>query len=175
MVKVGIVAASLDPITRGHTWLIRQGCRLVDELHVVIGVNPTKKYYFDADERHDITLEVLKAELTPEEHRKTSVVFLKDDLLINYAGNVKASHIIRGIRTTEDFNYEAQMQLVNKKINPDVETIFLIPPAHLTQVSSSTVKGLVGFNGWEKAVEDYIHPLLIDRFKAKLATRPRSA
>lgn len=171
MVKVGIVAGSLDPITRGHTWLIRQACALVDELHVVIGVNPTKKYHFDEDERYAITVDVLKEELTPEEHKRTSVVFLKDDLLINYAGNVGASHIIRGIRTTEDFNYEAQMQLVNKKINPNVETLYLIPPAHLTQVSSSTVRGLVGFKDWEKAVEDYIHPLLIERFREKLKTR----
>lgn len=175
MAKKGIVAASLDPITRGHSWLIDRALDLVDELWVVIGVNAAKKYDFSATERLDIATEVLRDSLSPENFKRLHIVFLENDLLINYASQIGVSHIIRGIRNTEDFNYEHQIQLVNKKINPNIETLYLIPPSNLTQVSSSTVKGLVGFNDWEKAVEDYVHPLVVERFRIRLQAQKQAA
>ena len=165
--KIGIVAGSFDPITDGHTWLIGQSARLMHKLYVVIGVNPAKKSMFTPAERQAIIEETLRAELAPEDFAKIRIKFLERSLLINFAIKKKAHYIFRGIRSTEDFNYEAQMLLVNRKLSPDVETMFMIPPRELTEVSSSTVKGLVGNDGWEAAVEGYVSAPVLAALRAK--------
>ena len=163
----GIVAGSFDPITNGHVWLIQQACTLLDKLYVVIGVNPSKKYYFSTEVRRQLVEETLAGSLTPEQYGKVEIVYLENDLLINFATQVGVQYIVRGIRDTADFAYESQLRLVNRKINPAIETLFLIPPVELTEVSSSTVKGLVGFNGWETVVAQYVSPVVMRAFGAK--------
>lgn len=171
--SIGVVAGSLDPITFGHEWLVREACSLVDKLYVVIGINAAKAKtrYFTPDESKALVESVLKARLPAEMYKKIEVVLMVNDLLINFASEVGAKYLFRGIRNTEDFNYEYQMQLVNRKINPHVHTVFLIPPPHLTEVSSSTVKGLVGFRGWEAIVSKYVHQDVLRALKAKVAAR----
>lgn len=172
MSKIGIVAGSFDPITLGHMWLIRKAAEVLGEdglLHIVVGVNPSKKYYFSTDERLAQINSVLFNTLPTSLYKMVKIAVIDNDLLINYARNVGASYIFRGIRNTEDFNYESQIQQVNRKINPNVETVFFIPPSAMTEVSSSTVKGLVGFNGWEQIVEQYVDPIIVDEFKKKLS------
>ena len=148
-------------------WLIKKAASLVDTLHVVVGVNPTKRYYFDANERARQVQTVLSAELSHDEFSRVTVVTY-NGLLISYAQTVDAHYIIRGIRDTNDFVYEHQIQLVNKKIAQDVDTVFLIPPVEFTEVSSSTVKGLVGFEGWKRITSEYVHPVVIQAFEQKL-------
>ena len=166
--KIGIVAGSFDPITNGHTWLIGQSAHLMHKLYVVIGVNPSKKSLFTPEERKSMIEETLRMELPPEDFAKIRTRFLEHELLINFAVAKKAHYIFRGIRTTEDFNYEAQMQLVNRKLCPTVETLFMIPPRELTEVSSSTVKGLLGFKGWETAACGYVSPSVLEALKSKI-------
>ena len=165
--KIGIVAGSFDPITNGHTWLISQSVKLMHKLYVVIGVNPAKKSLFTPEERKDMIERTLKAELAPEDFAKLRIRFLEKELLINFAIAKKAHYIFRGIRTTKDFNYEAQMQLVNRKLSLDVETMFMIPPRELTEVSSSTVKGLLGFKGWEEATRGYVSESVFEALLSK--------
>ncbi len=169
MHTIGVVAGSFDPITRGHEWLIGEAARLVDHLHVVIGVNPAKKYTFSDAERRAM-VETCVADLdvvgTP-----TDIHFLSNDLLIQFAVKAGATHLIRGIRDTSDFNYETQMALVNRKIAPAVRTVYMVPPPELSEVSSSTVRGLVGFNGWQDIVKGYVHPCVLAAFEHKLAQR----
>lgn len=167
----GIVAGSFDPITKGHVWLIQRAAEMVGEdgyLHVVMGVNPAKKYYFSAEQREKQIRKVLSDNLPASLYRCIVIESIGNELLINYAKSIGATHIFRGIRNTEDFNYEAQIQLVNRKICSKIETVFFIPPGELTAVSSSTVKGLVGFEGWENIVDDYINDSIKNDFKAKL-------
>lgn len=171
-IKTGIVAGSFDPITNGHTWLIRQSAQLMDKLYVVIGVNPSKKSLFTPEERQALLEETLRSELAPEIFAKISICFLAKELLINFARDHGAQYIFRGIRNTEDFNYEAQMQLVNLKICPDVETLFSIPPRELTEVSSSTVKSLLGFSGWEAVAAGYVSPCVLQALVAKQSAAP---
>jgi pantetheine-phosphate adenylyltransferase len=160
-----VVAGSFDPITLGHGHLIREAACMFDEMHVVVGVNPTKKYLFSAEERLTLVSDVVRS----MEIKDMPVHFhyLKDKLLIQLAGEVGATHLVRGIRSTEDFNYETSMALVNRKINPFIGTVYLVPPPELSEVSSSTVKGLVGFEGWESIVSQYVHPLVLDALKRK--------
>lgn len=166
--KIGIVAGSFDPITNGHTWLIGQSAGLMHKLYVVIGVNPAKKSLFTPEERKAMVESTLRAELPPEDFAKIRLKFIENELLINFAIAKKAHYIFRGIRNTEDFNYEAQMQLVNRKLSSDVETLFMIPPRELTEVSSSTVKGLLGFKGWEDAAKGYVSESVMQALREKI-------
>ena len=77
------------------------------------------------------------------------------------AAKVEATHLIRGIRNNEDFGYETQMALVNRKIAPGIKTVYMAPPPELSEVSSSTVRGLVGFTDWEHIVKGYVHPTVL--------------
>ena len=165
--KIGIVAGSFDPITNGHTWLISQAARIMNKVYVVIGVNPGKKSLFTPEERKLMIEQSLKVALPAEDFAKIRVRFIENELLINFAVEKKAYYIFRGIRNTEDFNYEAQMQLVNRKICPDVETFFLIGPREFTEVSSSMVKGLLGFKGWEAVAEGYVSKTVLEALKEK--------
>lgn len=163
--RVGIVAGSFDPVTNGHVWVVRQAVALMDRLHVVVGVNPAKKPLFSADERQELLERTLLEELGEETFSRVKIGRLENELLINYATSVGAGFIVRGIRNAEDFSYEAQLRMVNRKINPSVESVFLIPPVELSEVSSSTVKGLVGFSGWERVVGQYVSPVVLDALK----------
>lgn len=162
--RIGVVAGSFDPITKGHEWLITQAAGLCDELHVVIGTNPAKKYLFPDEERKRLVEAALRdLPGSPE----VSLHFLKNDLLIHLAQRAGATHLIRGIRNTEDFNYEVQMALVNRKICPNIQTVYLVPPPDLSEVSSSTVRGLVGFSGWEDIVAGYVSEDVLAAFRAR--------
>jgi pantetheine-phosphate adenylyltransferase len=169
MQTIGVVAGSFDPVTWGHGWLIEQGARLVDKLYVGVGVNVNKKYMFSEAERGEF-LEDLLPRLnlngTPVE-----IHFLKHDLLVHFAARHGCTHIIRGIRNAADFDYETQMALVNRRIVPDIQTVYMAPPAELSTVSSSTVKGLVGFQDWEVIVNSYVPLAVLEAFKRKVAER----
>lgn len=167
MHTVGVVAGSFDPITRGHEWLIAEAARLVDELYVVIGVNSAKKYTFSDSTRKQL-VEAAVADL-PLNGTPTEIHFLSNELLIQFAVKHQATHLIRGIRDTGDFNYEVQMASVNRKIAPEVQTIYMTPPPHLSEISSSTVKSLVGVEGWQDIVKGYAHPAVLAAFEKKLA------
>lgn len=161
--RIGMIAGSFDPITNGHQWLIQQALTIVDKLYVVVGNNPAKKYMFSGDVRQDLINLVIDEENTD----RLAITYLGDQLLINAAHDCGCNYLIRGIRNAADFEYEAQVQLINRKIRPNIETLFLIPPRELTEVSSSTVKGLVGFKGWEDIVSTYVHPAVLDALRAK--------
>ena len=169
METIGVVAGSFDPATRGHAWLIEEAARLVDKLYIVVGVNPAKKYWFDQNERVQF-LEALLADLdlkgTPIE-----IHFLHNDLLVQFAAKHHATHLIRGVRNLVDFGYETNMAGINRRIEPNIRTVYLSPPPEFTEVSSSTVKGLVGFTDWEHIIRDFVHPCVIKGFKRKLQER----
>lgn len=168
MNKIGIVAGSFDPITRGHTWLIKQAVELVDTLHVVIGINAGKKYMFTPAERAEQVETVLRSELCFDDYSKIYIDTLKNDLLIHFAEDIKAFHIFRGIRNVGDFEYESDIQEVNRRINHKIKHVYFIPPPDLGNVSSSTIKGLIGFYSWETVVSQFAHPSIVDCFRSKL-------
>lgn len=174
MNKIGAIAGSFDPITYGHTWLIQQSLEVVDKLYVIVGINAAKKHMFTPDERVLHVQEVID-DLFSEHSSRIVVTTVSKQLLINYVATLQEQTpdsdpplLIRGIRNAEDFNYEYQLQLINKKIQPHIDTAYFIPPSHMTEVSSSTVKSLVGYEGWESVVSNYIHPKTVELLKAKV-------
>ena len=162
MTTKAIYAASFDPVTNGHLWMIEQGARLFDELVVAIGTNPEKQYTFSTQER----LEFLRAATT--QHRNIVLDVFDNQFLVRYAQAIGVSYIIRGIRTEGDYEYERRMRYINSDLDPTITTLFFIPPREIAEVSSSTVKSLVGPQGWESVVSRYVpnvvYEALVERF-----------
>lgn len=165
---IGLVGGSFDPITLGHAYLIREAARLVDELHVVLGVNSAKRYYFTDEERQDLVTGVL-ADLALD--APTQVHLSTNSFLIDVATDIGVTHLIRGIRNPQDFTYETEMAQVNRDFNPAISTVYVFAPPELCKVSSSTVRGMVGFKHWEERVAGFVHPRVLEALAAKHAER----
>lgn len=154
--RIGIIAGSFDPVTNGHVWLIEQALGLVDRLHVVVATNPAKKHMFSAYQRW---LGVTNAiDILPYDLKRRIVISaLTDQLVVDFAVDVGATLIIRGIRDVTDFSYETNMMTINQALNPSIQTVFLIQPHG---VSSSMVRSLVGTIGWEERVKMFVCPMV---------------
>lgn len=138
--KIAIYPGSFDPITNGHLDLIKRGLQLFDQLVVAIADNPDKKPLFSAEARLEMVKTVVK-DLKPVK------VVLFTGLLANLAKELKASAIIRGVRAVSDFEFEFQLALMNRKLAPKTETVFLMPSEKYTYLSSNLIKDVARFNG----------------------------
>jgi pantetheine-phosphate adenylyltransferase len=148
--KSGVYAGSFDPLTVGHLWMIEQGVQLFDRLTVAVGVNPDKKYTFALKDRLGMLREATK------HFPNVSVASFSNRYLIRYAQHIGATHILRGIRTESDYEFERTMRNINGDLDAGVCTVFLMPPRGIAEVSSSMVKGLIGPVGWQKIVRKYV-------------------
>ena len=148
--RLAVYAGSFDPLTIGHLWMIEQGVSLFDRLVVAIGINPEKRYTFTLEDR----LEMLRKSL--KQFGNLSVTSFSNSYLIDYAQSVGATHILRGIRSESDYEYERTMRNINGDLDSAICTVFLMPPRDIAEVSSSMVKGLVGPKGWQKVVRKYV-------------------
>lgn len=156
--KKGVYAASFDPVTNGHLWVIEQAARLFDHLVVAIGVNPDKSYTFSMNDR----LDFLRG--TTEQFDNVTVMSYEHQFLVNYARSVDAEYIVRGIRTQADYEYERGMRYINSDLDSNITTIFLMPPREIAEISSSFVKGLVGPEGWRDVVKRYVPEAVYEKF-----------
>ena len=145
--NIAIYPGSFDPITNGHLDLINRSSKLFDKLIVAVSNKSiNKKYLFSSDER----MQLIKENTN---HLKNIKVTIFDDLLINYANKCNANIIIRGLRALSDFEYEFQMSLMNRKLDNNIQTIFLMPHEKYTYISSSIIKEVLSLNG---NVDDYV-------------------
>lgn len=151
MKKIAVYAGSFDPPTLGHLWMMQQGAALFDELVVVSAVNPDKKGFFPLDQRRT-ALKSLLADL-PANVRTCE---LQQGFLVEYARSIGATHLLRGIRNAVDFDYEKTIARVNAQMEPQLQTVFLTPPAELENVSSSLIRGFVGQPGWQRWVRPFV-------------------
>ncbi len=154
-----VYAGSFDPPTNGHVWMIDQGAHLFDELIIAVAKHPEKEYTFEIDERLG-WLEQIAAR-----HTNVKVASIQNEFLARYAKRVDANFVIRGIRHEADYQYERGMRYVNSDLNPDLTSIFLMPPRTLCELSSSFVKGMIGPEGWESVVERYVPESVFERLK----------
>ncbi len=135
-----VYPGSFDPLTNGHIDIIHRGSRLFDRIIVAVLINLEKAPLFTVPERVQIAKEVFR-------DRPNVEVDTFDGLLVEYARSKRASVIVRGLRAISDFEYEMQMALMNRRLNEEVETVFMMPGEPYTYVSSRLVKEVVALGG----------------------------
>ncbi|MBA2257454.1 MAG: pantetheine-phosphate adenylyltransferase [Acidobacteria bacterium] len=155
--NIAIYPGSFDPLTNGHVDIIQRGSRLFDRIVVGVLMNLEKSPLFTVPERVDIARSVFREWPNVE-------VDTFDGLLVDYARRKRASVIVRGLRAISDFEYEMQMALMNRRLNPDVETVFMMPAETYTYVSSRLVKEVVALGG---SVSGLVPRLVEERLRDK--------
>lgn len=163
--KKAIYAGSFDPLTNGHLWLIDKSANLFDKLIVAVGDHPNKEYTFNVDDR----IAMLKESLA--QYSNIEIDHFNGEFLVNYANNVDAKYIVRGIRNPNDYEFERTVRHINYDICPDIETMYFIPPRAFGEVSSSLVKGFVNSNGWEDVVKKYVPNVVFEKFLEKFSNK----
>lgn len=143
--------------------MISRGLELFDRLVVAIGQNPSKNYTFSTEER----LDLLRASI-PSCERLTITNF-DNRYLVDYAHEVGAEFILRGIRSSQDYEYERVMRHINGDMAPKINTVFLMPPRDIAELSSSMVMGLIGPDGWQDSVRRYVPTHVFGALTAKHA------
>ncbi|WP_373740975.1 pantetheine-phosphate adenylyltransferase [Neisseria sp.] len=145
-----VYAGSFDPPTNGHLWMIREAQAVFDELIVAIGINPDKRSSYSISERCDM----LKA--VTRDFPNVKITVFENRFLVQYARDIGARFIIRGIRTAADYEYERAMRYINSDLASEITTVFLMPPREIAEVSSTMVKGLIGPEGWRDMIRRYL-------------------
>jgi len=156
-----IYPGSFDPVTNGHLDIIQRGCKLFDEIIVAVLVNPGKEAFFTIEERCEILTEVLK-----EIDRRDCLVTVESfgGLMVQYAAERRANAIVRGIRAISDYEYELQMALMNRRLRPELETVFMMPAEEYSYVSSRLVKEVFQLGAH---ISDLVPPLVEKRMRKK--------
>jgi pantetheine-phosphate adenylyltransferase len=157
--RIAIYAGSFDPITRGHEDLMHRSLEFVDTLVVAVSVNSTKQPLFSIDER----VALIRAAVGDD---PCIDVRSFGGLLVDFAREVGASLLIRGLRAVSDFEYEYQMALMNRHLSPRLETVFMVPSLDTTYISASLVREVARYGG---DVNDLVHPKVADALRAKSA------
>ncbi|MBA2848114.1 pantetheine-phosphate adenylyltransferase [Thermosulfuriphilus ammonigenes] len=159
--RIAIYPGTFDPITNGHLDVIQRGVRLFDRLIVAIGLNPAKKPLFSLEERLDMIRETVAG------MERVEVDYFQG-LLVEYAQKRGACAVIRGLRAVSDFEYEFQIALMNRKLCPNLETVFLMPGAKWIFISSSIIKEVARFGGClEGLVPESVERRLKERFSSR--------
>ena len=153
-----VYAGSFDPLTNGHLDLIERGIKIFDELIVGVLRNPDKRPLFSLEER----MEMLQQVTSP---LGRVLVESFDGLLVNYAARRDVNVILRGIRAISDYEYELQMALMNRKLNPRVETVYMMPAETYSYISSRLVKEVHLLGG---DIKDLVPPIVVERLKTKV-------
>ena len=157
-----IYPGSFDPVTHGHLDIIERGCKLFDEIIIGILVNPEKQPFFSVEERQEMLNEVVH-DITQGGCKVRVDSF--SGLLVNYAVAQQADVIVRGIRAISDYEYELQMALMNRRLEPGIETVFMMPAETYSYVSSRLVKEVFHLGG---PVAGLVPPFIEKRMKEKL-------
>jgi len=161
MTRLAVYPGSFDPITRGHEDLIRRGLGIADRVVVAVATQSSKEPLFTLEERVRLVKTVLGRSRQLE-------VRTFHGLLVDFAREIGAQLIVRGLRYVSDFEYEYQMALMNRKLAPEIETLFLVPAFDLTYLSSSLVREVARFGG---EVGGLVHPAVLKALAAKFRRR----
>lgn len=161
--RIAIYAGSFDPITRGHEDLVSRSLEFVDKLVVAVATNVAKQPLFTAAER----VELIRAAVN---NNSRVEVRQFSGLLVDFAREVNAKVLIRGLRAVSDFEYEYQMALMNRHLSPRLETVFMVPSLDTTYISASLVREVARFGG---EITDLVHPAVAGALREKYP--PQSA
>lgn len=164
MQRIAIYPGTFDPVTNGHIDIVKRGLKLFDKIIIAILHNPGKKTLFSVKERIEM-LSTSMQDLSGIEFDTFS------GLLVDYANNRKAHGILRGMRAVSDFEYEFQLALMNRKLNRDVQTVFLMTGLRWIFTSSSIIKEAASFGG---DIEDMVPPIVSAKLKKKFANTAKN-
>ena len=162
--SLAVFPGSFDPITNGHLDIVDRGLAVFDRVRMAILMNPEKQPLFSVEERVALIREAYRG------NRRVEVDTFSG-LLVDYAERVGASVIIRGLRAISDFEYEFQMALMNRRLNPQIETVFMMPAESYSYVSSRLVKEVFQLGG---RVSDLVPPVVERRLSEKYGTPIRT-
>jgi len=153
--RIAICPGTFDPITNGHVDIVERSLRLFDEVVVAISTNPKKKPLFSIEERLRLAREALK------DFKRVRVEAFSG-LLMDYAREIGAVAVVRGLRAVSDFEYEMQMALMNRRIDSHIETVFMMPSEEYTFLSSTMIKEVAYFGG---SVKGLVPPVVEEALK----------
>ncbi|TLY35684.1 MAG: pantetheine-phosphate adenylyltransferase [Nitrospirae bacterium] len=159
--KIGVYPGTFDPITNGHVDLITRSLRLFDRVYVAVALNPQKHPVFDLDER----VEMVRVATKDLPHVEVEPFH---GLLVQFVRERGAHAIIRGLRAVSDFEFELQVALMNRNLDPSAETVFLMPSQEYIYLTSTIIKEVARLGG---DLKDLLHPEIARRVAAKLRGR----
>ena len=157
MNHIAVYPGTFDPITNGHTDLVARASRLFGKVILAVARDTAKKTVFDLDQR------VALAKIAVSEYDNVEVVPF-EGLLVNFCRDQKATVLLRGLRAVSDFEYEFQLAGMNRRLAPDVETMFLTPSEQFSFISSTLVREIARLGG---DVSEFVHPEVNAALKAK--------
>ncbi len=164
MNKTALYAGSFDPFTNGHLDILRRAVKLFDKVIITVAVNNKKKSVFNGDERVELIRDTIK------DYDWYEMVEIEQftGLLINFARQKNVNTLLRGIRQLSDFEYEFRMALTNRRLAPDIDTVFLMPDEQLTFISATIVKEVAEWGGdLSSFVPDNVAVALRKKFENK--------
>lgn len=161
LMKKAIYPGTFDPITRGHIDMVQRAVKCCEHLIVGVAKSTPKNVWFSTEERVALVKDALK-------HLENVEVKVFEGLLVEFANKENAGFLIRGVRAFSDFEYELQMALINRKLNADVETMFLMPAEEYGYVSSSRVREIAALGG---DIGRYVTPRTLQALKDKIVSR----
>jgi pantetheine-phosphate adenylyltransferase len=157
--RIALFPASFDPVTNGHLDIARRALRLFDEVVLAVAMNVAKSGTFSLADR----LEMLRGVVDQDPALRVTAF---EGLTVDYAREIGATAIIRGVRAMSDFEYEFEMALMNKHLNANVETLFMMPSQEYLYVSSSRLKELTQFG---REVDEFVPPLVAKKLRERFA------
>tara|TARA_Y100000590_G_scaffold449085_1_gene586680 strand:+ start:155 stop:631 length:477 start_codon:yes stop_codon:yes gene_type:complete len=157
--KIAIYPGSFDPITNGHIDIIERSSKIFDALIVAVNENEGKSFLFDSQER----IKIIEKSVS---HLKNVEVKIFNGLLVDFVKREKSNIIIRGLRVLSDFEYEFKMALMNRNLDDDIDTMFMMTHDKYTHVSSSIIKEVAALGG---DIAEYVPEFLIEILKKKVS------
>jgi pantetheine-phosphate adenylyltransferase len=162
MKTIALYPGSFDPFTNGHLDILKRATKLFEEVIVTVAVNNKKDAVFSGEER----VELVKACLSGKDWSKNVTVNQFTGLLVDHAQKMNADTLVRGVRQISDFEYEFRMALTNKRLAPEVDTVFLMPDEEFTFISASIVREVAYWDGdLSSFVPDIVAKALRDKFR----------
>lgn len=156
--SIAICPGSFDPPTYGHLNIIERTLKIFDQVIVAVAINKSKQAFFTPEERVSMLRKIIP-------NRKKVTIDAFDGLLVKYCQKRKIHTIVRGIRTVSDYEFELQMSLANRKLNPKMETLFMMTEGRYSHISSTIIKEVISYGGADGGM---IHPYVARKLREKL-------
>lgn len=163
-IKIAVFPGSFDPLTNGHTDIIERSLKIFDVLHIAVLENLSKSFLFSPAERVELIKSIYPDEINSGRIAVTSF----SGLLVDFVSKVNSSVVIRGLRAISDYDYEAQMALMNRQLNNRIETLFMMTREENSYISSTLVKQVAPFGG---DVSNLVPPEVVKALKNKFSIK----